>query len=100
VARLAGDEFVIVFEQLSCPAEMDVLGKRILEAMHAPFALGSVQRVVQASIGIAVTHSAGVDVEELMRAADQALYGVKTAGRNSFAINAVGAERVALVRGR
>lgn len=100
VARLAGDEFVIVFEQLSCPAEMNVLGERILEAMHAPFALGSVQRVVQASIGIAVTHSAGVDVEELMRAADQALYGVKTAGRNSFAINIVGAERVALVRGR
>ncbi|NYE61217.1 diguanylate cyclase (GGDEF)-like protein [Duganella sp. 1224] len=90
VARLAGDEFVIVFEQLSCDTEMDQLGNRILEVMQAPFALGAAQRVVRTSIGIAIA-SDGATAEDLMRAADQALYGVKAAGRNGFAIHSAGA---------
>lgn len=98
VARLAGDEFVIVFEQLSSSTEMDVLGEKILAAMAAPFPLATGPREVRASIGIAVTSSAADSAEDLMRAADQALYGVKAAGRNGYAINPVGAERVLRVR--
>lgn len=98
VARLAGDEFVIVFEQLSSSTEMDVLGGKILAAMAAPFPLATGPREVRASIGIAVTSSAADSAEDLMRAADQALYGVKAAGRNGYAINPVGAERVLRVR--
>jgi diguanylate cyclase (GGDEF)-like protein len=98
VARLAGDEFVIVFEQLSSSTEMDVLGKKIIAAMQPPFDLGGVQREVHASIGIAVTGQTVSTAEEVMRAADQALYGVKAAGRNGYAVNPVGAERVVRVR--
>lgn len=99
VARLAGDEFVIVFEQLSSTMELDVLGQKIIDAMRTPFHLAGGQRVVTTSVGIAITSSdyAG-DAEEVMRAADLALYGVKAAGRNGFAINAVGAERLLRVR--
>ena len=100
VARLAGDEFVIVFEQLSSNTELDVLGRKILDAMHAPFLGEAVQRVVTTSIGIALTTSAAITVDEVMRAADQALYGVKAAGRNGFAVNHVGAERVLRVRAK
>jgi len=95
VARLAGDEFVIVFEQLSSDAETDQLGRRILDAMQPPFALGAVQRTVQTSIGIAIASDASASVEDVMRAADQALYGVKAAGRNGVAIHRVGAGRMA-----
>ncbi|MBV6323150.1 diguanylate cyclase domain-containing protein [Duganella violaceipulchra] len=98
VARLAGDEFVIVFEQLASNTEIDVLGRKIVEAMHEPFPCGATQRRVTASIGIALTTSPTVTVDEVMRAADQALYGVKAAGRNGFAVNQVGAERVLRVR--
>lgn len=98
VARLAGDEFVIVFEQQSSNAEMDVLGKKILDTMHAPFVVGTQQREVRTSIGIAVTTNTNATAEEVMRAADQALYGVKAAGRNGYAVNPVGAERVVRVR--
>ncbi|MYM25120.1 diguanylate cyclase [Duganella sp. FT135W] len=98
VARLAGDEFVIVFEQLSSANEMDVLGEKILAAMRAPFSLGTQLREVQTSVGIAVTINATATAEEVMRAADQALYGVKAAGRNGYAVNPVGAERVVRVR--
>ena len=99
VARLAGDEFVIVFEQLATNTEIDVLGRKIVDAMRAPFLGGGAQRAVTASIGIALTTSPAVTVDEIMRAADQALYGVKAAGRNGFAVNHVGAERVLRARG-
>jgi len=99
VARLAGDEFVIVFEQLASNTEIDVLGRKIVDAMHQPFLGGGAQRAVTASIGIALTTSPTVTVDEIMRAADQALYGVKAAGRNGFAVNHVGAERVLRARG-
>jgi diguanylate cyclase (GGDEF)-like protein len=99
VARLAGDEFVIVFEQLSPPTEMDMLGEKILDAMRPPFMLSGQPREVRTSIGIAFTAAnVPATAEELMRAADQALYGVKAAGRNGYAVNPVGAERVVRVR--
>lgn len=98
VARLAGDEFVIVFEQLSSTLELDVLGKRIIDAMQPPFFISTVQREVRASIGIAICGNSMATSEDLMRAADQALYGVKAAGRNGYAINPVGAERIVRVR--
>lgn len=99
VARLAGDEFVIVFEQLASNAEADLLGRKIIEGMRQPFQVGDVQRVVTASVGIAMTTNANVSMDDVMRAADQALYGVKAAGRNGFAVNRVGAERLLRVRG-
>lgn len=98
VARLAGDEFVIVFEQLSSAIEINILGDKIVAAMQPPFAVGDVTRHVTCSLGIALTTAAGADAEEVMRAADQALYGVKAAGRNGFSVNTVGAERVLRVR--
>jgi diguanylate cyclase (GGDEF)-like protein len=99
VARLAGDEFVIVFEHLDSATEADLLGRKILDAMQQPFVIGEAQRSITTSVGIGLTTNANVDMEDVMRAADQALYGVKAAGRNGFAVNHVGAERLLRVRG-
>jgi diguanylate cyclase (GGDEF)-like protein len=99
VARLAGDEFVIVFEHLDSTTEADLLGRKIMEGMQAPFQAGETQRIVTTSMGIALTTNANVGMKEVMDAADQALYGVKAAGRNGFAVNHVGAERLLRVRG-
>ncbi|MES2257139.1 MAG: sensor domain-containing diguanylate cyclase [Pseudomonadota bacterium] len=98
VARLAGDEFVIVFEQLPSNAEVHLLGRKILDAMVEPFIACEQQLTVTTSIGIAVATTRLVEADDVMRAADQALYGVKAAGRNGFAVNYVGAERVLRVR--
>jgi diguanylate cyclase (GGDEF)-like protein len=98
VARLAGDEFVIVFEHLDATTEANLLGRKILDGMQEPFQIGEVQRIVTTSVGIALTTNANVEMEDVMRAADQALYGVKAAGRNGFAVNHVGAERLLRVR--
>jgi diguanylate cyclase (GGDEF)-like protein len=99
VARLAGDEFVIVFEHLDSTTEADLLGRKIMEGMQAPFQAGETQRIVTTSMGIALTTNANVGMKEVMDAADQALYGVKAAGRNGFAVNHVGAERLLRVHG-
>jgi diguanylate cyclase (GGDEF)-like protein len=98
VARLAGDEFVVVFEQLSSPSEINVLGQRIISAMAQPFDIGGLKLSVTASVGIAVTSAPHTQPDEVLKSADEALYGVKAAGRNGYAVNMVGAERVLRVR--
>jgi diguanylate cyclase (GGDEF)-like protein len=98
VARLAGDEFVVVFEQLSSPSEINILGQRIINAMVEPFDIGGLKLAVTASVGIAVTGALHTQPDEVLKSADEALYGVKAAGRNGFAVNQVGAERVLRVR--
>jgi diguanylate cyclase (GGDEF)-like protein len=97
VARLAGDEFVVVFEQVRGAGEANQLGEKILAAMTPPFDAGELTLRVTASIGIAITGGpAGADA--IMQAADNALYGVKAAGRNGYAVNVMGAEKLASVR--
>ncbi|MEH6434764.1 sensor domain-containing diguanylate cyclase [Massilia sp. DD77] len=99
VARLAGDEFVIVFEQLQAADEAHQIGPKILAAMAQPFDIGGRLLRVTASVGLAVaTQHTGM--EALMHAADQALYGVKAAGRNGYAVNLVGAGKLNTVRAR
>lgn len=98
VARIAGDEFVIVYEHLGDGQDINVLGEKIIAAMQEPFIICGETRQVTASIGIALTTEVPADVDKVMLAADQALYGVKAAGRNGFAVNCVGVERVLSVR--
>lgn len=98
VARIAGDEFVIVFEHLDAGHDVNLLGQKIVAAMQAPFEVNGRPLNVTASIGIALTTELPADVDKVMLAADQALYCVKAAGRNGFAVNTVGAERMLAVR--
>jgi len=98
VARIAGDEFVIVFEHLEAGHDVNLLGQKIVAAMQAPFEVNGRPLNVSASIGIALTTELPADVDKVMLAADQALYCVKAAGRNGFAVNTVGAERMLAVR--
>jgi len=92
VARLAGDEFVVVFEQLDSHSEAGVLGQRIVSAMVPPFQIGDVRLTVTASIGIAVAVRVDDQVQalaaQMLQAADEALYQVKAQGRNGWLLHA------------
>ncbi len=90
VARLAGDEFVVVFEQLGNDAEVTLLAQKIMGSVAPPFELGELTLTVTTSIGIAVSADGGASVAALMEASDQALYAAKNAGRNGYAVRAVG----------
>lgn len=101
VARLAGDEFVIIFEQVGSAAEGTLIGDKIMAALASPFLfrdVGGHGLRVTSSVGIAISNDPSATAEGLMHAADQALYGVKSAGRNGYAINVLRAERVLTLR--
>jgi len=84
VARLAGDEFVVVLEQVGSPLECRRIGDKLLEAMHAPFEIDGKLLAVTASIGVA--WSAHPEQARLAQSADEALYQSKRAGRNASSV--------------
>jgi diguanylate cyclase (GGDEF)-like protein/PAS domain S-box-containing protein len=88
VARLAGDEFVIVLEQVGSPRECARIADKLLDALRADFLVDGQARQVTASIGIA--WSAHPDQAALAQAADEALYESKRAGRNTATVLTAG----------
>ena len=84
VARMGGDEFVIVQAPVADPAEATTLAQRIIEAMSEPFDLDGHQTGIGVSIGIAVGPGDGSIPDRLLRNADLALYRAKGEGRGTF----------------
>lgn len=84
VARLAGDEFVVLLENVQGAEAAQVVASKIIAAMGKPFHLKSGERTVSASIGIALVNDGEVSPADIMLRADEALYEAKAAGRNVF----------------
>ncbi|MGH2865101.1 MAG: putative bifunctional diguanylate cyclase/phosphodiesterase [Solirubrobacteraceae bacterium] len=80
VARLGGDEFVILVEDIDSEDEALALAERVLDALERPFALGSADVRMLASVGVSVSHHPDTDPEAMLREADVAMYRAKTAG--------------------
>ncbi|MYN03863.1 diguanylate cyclase [Pseudoduganella sp. DS3] len=87
VARLAGDEFVIVFENIRHPGEVQLLAEKVMAAVAPDFhVLGAPLRVTT-SIGIALYAGGSETAGGLIGRADMALYDTKRRGRNGFTID-------------
>lgn len=84
VARLAGDEFVILCEQLEQPAAISMLAERINQSLRQPMELDSLSIYITASIGIAVGHGSTHSTDDLLRSADTAMYEVKQQNRDGW----------------
>lgn len=84
VARLGGDEFTIILTGLEDSRCVEAIAQKILDVLKAPFALGQEQAFVSASIGIALYPDDGLDVDDLLKHADQAMYAAKGGGRSRF----------------
>jgi diguanylate cyclase (GGDEF)-like protein/PAS domain S-box-containing protein len=84
VSRLGGDEFVILLAQMDKAADAVVVAGKILAALQRPFAIGSHEIGISASLGIAVYPQHGEDVNRLLKNADTAMYHAKKAGRNCY----------------
>lgn len=83
VARLGGDEFVLFAEGLHHPNDAGVIARKIVDAMVPAFQVGGTALQVSTSIGVAC-FEAGMTPDMLVKAADQAMYDAKRAGRNCF----------------
>jgi diguanylate cyclase (GGDEF)-like protein/PAS domain S-box-containing protein len=84
LARPGGDEFTIVVGELDELASLDRVAQCILQSMTAPFQLGNERCYASFSIGIALYPDDAVDLEDLLKKADQAMYSAKHQGRNRF----------------
>lgn len=87
VARLAGDEFVIILEGLRDANEASMVGEKILQSMEKAVDIGMAQLTISTSIGIALQVPGEADAAALLRRADKALYAAKAAGRGCCHFN-------------
>ena len=83
IARLGGDEFVILAGSAN-PAYTTQLAQKILDQLRIPMPVSGKLLLVTGSIGIAVFPDNGTDSQQLMRAADMAMYTAKSEGRNRY----------------
>ncbi|RRH92102.1 bifunctional diguanylate cyclase/phosphodiesterase [Mesorhizobium tamadayense] len=79
--RYAGDEFAVIQLGKEQPAEAERLAGSLVDAFKEPFVINGIPVFVGSSIGIAFGPEHGTDGEQLMKAADIALYAAKTDGR-------------------
>lgn len=101
VARLAGDEFTVILEEIGEPRDGAVVAHKILSLMAEPFDLQGHEARISSSIGVALYPSDGGDAQTLIKLADAAMYRAKHQGRNacrfhSETVNALAFERLAL----
>lgn len=82
VARLGGDEFTVILSEIEDPTVASQVADHILHKLTEPFQLGSDKAYISASIGITLCPQDADSVAELLRNADQAMYGAKKLGRN------------------
>ena len=80
VARLGGDEFAMILGTEASPNEISDRAISIIETLSAPYQIDSLEVVIGASIGIAISPGDGETGEELLRNADMALYRAKSEG--------------------
>jgi two-component system cell cycle response regulator len=82
VARVGGDEFVIVLGEVSSLADAQEPASKLIEVVSEPYQVGALTLQLSTSIGIALYPDHAADVEKLIQMADHALYDAKRGGKN------------------
>ncbi|UKE70214.1 EAL domain-containing protein [Xanthomonas cerealis pv. cerealis] len=87
VARLAGDEFTVVVEDIADQAEAEAVAARVLAAFDAPLQLEDGRKVaISSSLGISLFPQHALLPSELLKHADTAMYQAKAAGRRNVQV--------------
>lgn len=86
-ARFGGDEFTVLLEHLEGPSQAFRLARRLQESLEAPFDLDGCEVFTTASIGVAfAAREVVLQPQDLLRAANRAMYRAKTKGRNRIEV--------------
>jgi diguanylate cyclase (GGDEF)-like protein len=91
VARLAGDEFVVLMDDLGrdwlgAKQNAGSIAEKVLTAIRKPFKLGEVEHRLTCSIGVITFDGRAKSVDDILKFADTAMYNVKKSGRNAYQI--------------
>ncbi|MDH5508854.1 MAG: EAL domain-containing protein [Nitrospinota bacterium] len=84
VARIGGDEFTILLEDVDGEKQSSVVAGKIMRSISEPYFYNSEELFVSASLGIAIYPADGASVEDLTKNADIAMYHAKDLGKNNF----------------
>ncbi|UCC57021.1 MAG: EAL domain-containing protein [Gammaproteobacteria bacterium] len=84
MARLAGDEFIILLPKTRGPDDAQKVARRVLNSLTEPFIIDKQELYISTSIGIAMYPTDGKDSNELLKSADIAMYSAKKLGRNNY----------------
>ncbi|GBG15426.1 diguanylate cyclase [Novimethylophilus kurashikiensis] len=84
VARLGGDEFVVMVDDLRDIEDARLIAQKIIASLHQEFIIEGKEFFIGASIGISVYPNHGREVDDLLKAADIAMYQVKNQGKNGY----------------
>ncbi len=85
LGRLSGDEFLLISENIHDEYAIDTIIEKIQNIFKKPQQIGNLSLDISISMGIAFYPQNGETPEELINAADQAMYSVKKQGRNNYA---------------
>lgn len=84
IGRLGGDEFQLLLPDLDDRGVLGELAMRIVTMLRQPYSLAEGRCEIGASVGIAIAPHDGITCEEIVRAADLALYAAKNSGRGQY----------------
>ncbi|MBK6456079.1 MAG: EAL domain-containing protein [Gemmatimonadetes bacterium] len=98
VARMGGDEFAVLADDLASSSEAEDVARRIMHSLEPAIDLGGRTVQVTCSIGVALYPDAALSIAELVKCADRALYQAKRRGRNRYAFYDVTTGEQALIR--
>lgn len=84
IARIGGDEFVVLLPEVAEAVDAGKVAQRIIDALEQPIMLGGHELVVTASMGISVYPADGDNLETLVKNADTAMYRAKEQGQNVY----------------
>jgi len=85
VARISGDEFAIVLEDIMSQNDAGIVARKIMDSLCEPYLINESEVLVTASIGISVFPDDAIDTRLLLKHADVAMYGAKNAGKARYA---------------
>lgn len=86
IARMGGDEFVIVMPDFKSLEDVKRCGLQIVKSIAKPFPIGDRETDITVSVGLCIYPDYGLEAGELLKNADAAMYAVKHTGRNGLHI--------------
>ena len=95
IARVGGDEFIGLFPDVGNRDSLSFLGERLLGVFDEPFEVMGHLVSLSGSIGLVVAPADGEDQDSLLKAADEAMYRAKQAGKRRVQLSAVSPGRAA-----
>lgn len=87
VARLAGDEFTIILDNVRSTSNVEAITQKMIKAVSQPIETQQATVVITASVGISIFPDHGEDAETLLRKADMAMYSVKDGNRDGYTLH-------------